>query len=1105
MRKQIIGKIIIIALMAAVLGFLDLPQTTLSKLIPKGENFFSKQKIHLGLDLQGGTQLDYKIDLRKVDSKDQKAIVDGVKTIIEKRVNNLGVAEPNIYTSQIADEYHIIVELAGIKDLEEAKKTVGKVIQLEFKEEKTEIEPEKKEDIKNRAKEALDKILGGEDFKVIGEEDQQAFAGKVQYIEQEQYSFSDEIRNERLKELIFDKEIGEVIPELIEITEADTEYTYTEIGQLKPNTGFAIYKLLDKIEEDREIKQEKEVKVSHILITYQGTQAADENLTRTEEEAKKRAEEVLEKVKSGEDFALLAKEYSDDKSNNETGGKLEEPVKKDGMYVQEFADGALALENVGDLSSLVKTEFGYHIIKADEITPESTETKKDTKVKYARIFYSTLPDPWKETGLTGKNFKHADVMFNQAYQPYVSIEFDEEGAKLFEEITERNINKPLAIFVGGELISAPNVNEKIAGGRAQISGDFTLDEATELARDLNTGAIPAPITLAGQYTIGATLGQDALNKSMKASVVGLILLAIYMLVYYKLPGLLANFALIIYAIILLFLIKVSLPLYAALGIATVLFVILLSKILKSDDSGWEKLISFILACFVLFFLTFLLSTSLVLTLAGIAGIILSIGMAVDANILIFERIKEELRAKRPLSSAIDIGFERAWTSIRDSNFSSLITCAILLYFGTSIIKGFAFNLATGILVSMFTAITITKTFLRAFVGTKIGEKLHLFGYSEKEKRKPLQIIKNSKQWFSISGVLIAVSLISLIIFGIKPGLDFTGGTLIEVKFEKEVNIEDLNKAITQVGKGETEKTEETLEEPAAGENEKLEETEEGAKEEKLTETLEETGQENKAVDQTAAKTNEENAEIATEQTELNLGQPVIIPSGENSFIIRIKHIDSDTHDLLINKLKESFGELEEPRYTTVGPVIGKTLAKKAFLALGIAIVMIILYIAFAFRRVPKHVNPWRFGICAVIALVHDIILTVGLFSVLGALMNVEIDALFITALLTIMGFSVHDTIVVFDRIRENLKYQKHGEEFDEVANAALNQTMARSINTSLTTLFTITALFILGATSIRFLTLALVWGIIVGTYSSIFTASPILVEWRRWKRKKMGY
>lgn len=1098
MRKQIIGKIIVIALMALILGFFNLPHETLSKLIPQGEDFFSKQKIHLGLDLQGGTQLDYKIDLRKVDSKDQKAITEGVKTIIEKRVNSLGVAEPNIYTSQIADEHHIIVELAGIKDLEEAKKAVGKVIQLEFKEEKTEIEPEKKEDIRNRAQEALDKILAGEDFKVIGEEDQQAFAGKVTYSEQDKYFFSDELVNEKLKEIIFEKEIGEVIPELIEITEQDAEYTYTEAGQLKPNTGFATYKLLDKIEEDREIKHEKEVKTSHILITYQGTPAAEEDLTRTEEEAKTRAQEVLEKAKSGEDFDSLAKEYSDDKSNKETGGKLEEPVKKDGGYVQEFTDGALALENVGDLSDLVKSEFGYHIIKADEITPESSETKLDTKVKYARIFYSTLPDPWKETGLTGKNFKHADVQFNQAYQPYVSIEFDDEGGKLFEEITERNVNKPVAIFVGGQLISAPNVNEKISGGRAQISGNFDLDEATQLARDLNTGAIPAPITLAGQYTIGATLGQDALNKSLKAGAIGLILLAIYMLLYYKLPGLLANAALFIYAIILLFLIKVSLPLYAALGIATVLFIILLSRILKSDDSGWEKLISFVLACFVLFFLTFLLSTSLVLTLAGIAGIILSIGMAVDANVLIFERIKEELRAKRPLSSAIDVGFERAWTSIRDSNFSSLITCAILLYFGTSIIKGFAFNLATGILVSMFTAITITKTFLRAFVGTKTGEKLHLFGYSEKEKRKPLQIVKNSKRWFSLSGALIAISLISIIIFGIKPGLDFTGGTLIEVKFNQEVSIKDVNNVISQVEKGEIdnspaiieekseEATDETLEEPAAAADETLEEPAAGETEEPTIEITEE-------------------AEVIVNQADLDFGKPVIIPSGENSFIIRMKHIDSDTHDLLINQFKKSFGELEEPRYTTVGPVIGKTLAKKAVFALGLAIIMIILYIAFAFRRVPKHVNPWRFGLCAVAALVHDIMLTVGLFSILGVLMNVEIDALFITALLTIMGFSVHDTIVVFDRIRENLKYQKRGEDFDDVTNAALNQTMVRSINTSISTLFTITALFILGAASIKFFTLALVWGTIVGTYSSIFTASPVLAAWRRWKRKKMGY
>ncbi|MBI5754783.1 protein translocase subunit SecF, partial [Candidatus Peregrinibacteria bacterium] len=289
-------------------------------------------------------------------------------------------------------------------------------------------------------------------------------------------------------------------------------------------------------------------------------------------------------------------------------------------------------------------------------------------------------------------------------------------------------------------------------------------------------------------------------------------------------------------------------------------------------------------------------------------------------------------------------------------------------------------------------------------------------------------------WFGFSGILIAISLLAIIFFGFKLGLDFTGGTLLEVKFE--------NKAVT------TESIQGIFE--------------------------------------------------AITPVETDFGSPVIIPTDQNTFIIRTKHLDNETHTQFTESLKNSLGNFEQIRFTTIGPTIGATLKKRAVSAIAIALVMIILYIAFAFRKIPKHINPWRFGVCAIVALIHDVIISVGAFVIFGKLFNVEIDALFITAILTIIGFSVHDTIVVFDRIRENLRYQNKGDTLDTIANKAMNQTMARSINTSLSTLLTITALAIFGVSSIRFFVIALIVGITIGTYSSIFTASPLLITWKNW-------
>lgn len=336
---------------------------------------------------------------------------------------------------------------------------------------------------------------------------------------------------------------------------------------------------------------------------------------------------------------------------------------------------------------------------------------------------------WKPTGLSGKQLKKASVDFQTSgglsNQPVVRLEFNDEGKKLFGEITSAQVGKPVAIFLDKQLVSAPTVQTSITDGVAIISGNFTVQDAKKLATNLNSGALPVPIQLISQQNVGATLGKESIQKSLIAGILGIIMIALFMVSYYRFPGMLAVCALMVYAAVSLAVFKIGISPLAVVMVGVFFF-------LGLTVNAWFGFLAFL--SYILLMLLNSLSP-VTLTLAGIAGFILSIGMAVDANILIFERLKEEIRAGKDIAKALDDGFERAWLSIRDSNISTLITTLILYAFGSPTIKGFAVTLSIGILISMFTAITVTKTFLKLFIGNNILTHPWLFGVGKIKPNK----------------------------------------------------------------------------------------------------------------------------------------------------------------------------------------------------------------------------------------------------------------------------------------------------------------------------------------------------------------------------------
>ncbi|MBI5077731.1 protein translocase subunit SecD [Candidatus Falkowbacteria bacterium] len=657
--------VILILLAAVLLFFFDAPLVFdrgadfLNARLGTGFPHYVNIAYRLGLDLQGGTQLIYEADISKIPFGDKASAVEGVRDVIERRVNAFGVAEPVVQINKGQGVWRVIVELAGIKDVKEAIKMIGETPLLEFKEENKEpareMTPEERLELnkfnkaaKDKANKALQAGLKEANFSQVVKDYTENEVGKdtagdLGWITKDgSYGFLYEKANGIAS--------GKVYPKVIE-----------------NDKGLFVLKVNEQREND------KEIRANHILICYQGAERCDKETTK--EEAKKQIDELKAKATLFS-FIKLAKENSTEPGAKDSAGDL--GWFKKGAMVKPFEDVVWPMEK-GKISDVVETQFGYHLIyKIDE--------RPIIEYKVAQVFIQTkkesdvLPpsDPWKSTNLTGKQLKSARVEFSQKTGlAEVALAFNDEGKELFGQITERNVGKPVAIFLDGQPISTPRVNEAIKGGEAVITGDFDIAEAKLLAQRLNAGALPVPISLVSQQTIGASLGSESLKQSLNAGLFGFILVILFMILYYRLPGALASIALIIYGVLVLFIFK-SIP--------------------------------------------------VTLTLAGIAGFVLSVGMAVDANVLIFERMKEELRVGKPLGTALDEGFKRAWPSIRDGNLTTLITCLILMFFSTGMIKGFAVTLTIGVLMSMFSALVITKNIMLWFVAReKPWQNLWWFG------------------------------------------------------------------------------------------------------------------------------------------------------------------------------------------------------------------------------------------------------------------------------------------------------------------------------------------------------------------------------------------
>lgn len=576
--------------------------------------------------------------------------------------------------------------------------------------------------------------------------------------------------------------------------------------------------------------------------------------------------------------------------------------------------------------------------------------------------------------MTGDMVKDAQVRVGGNFnEPYVGLDLTGRGGAVFGQVTEKSVGKRLAIVLDDVVRSAPVIREKILGGSAQISGSFSYEEATDLAIVLRIGALPAPVEIVQNLTVGASLGQDSVNKGLMSGLLGTMLVVVFMAVYYRLSGVIANLCMVL-NILLLF-----------AGLAMM--------------GG-------------------------TLTLPGIAGIILSIGMAVDSNIVIFERMREEFALGKSVRSGVEAGFAKAFWTIIDAHVTTLITALALFLFGTGPIKGFAVTLSLGIIFNLFSTLFASRLFYDSMHGKRKLKKLSFMLFL---KNPQLDYMRIKKLTFTISGTCALIGCLAFvqIIRGqANMGVDFTGGTLLQYQSTQPFSLGEVRSAL--------------------------------------------------------ATGNLEGVELQKVE-------------GENRLIVKVKKSETvvgHISETVTAQLNANFPDKHfiVENQSEIGSSVSDTLRSKALLAVVISLLGVIVYLGLRFDL--------RFGIAATLATLHDVLAILGLVW----LLNMEITLLTVTALLTLAGYSLNDTVIIFDRIRENQRKSDDPENITyALINTSTNEVLSRSIVTSLTVFLVLAALYFLGGSVIHDFSFALLAGVMVGTYSSVFVASPLLTLWHRGK------
>lgn len=857
--------------------------------------------------------------------KDQaNKALDGIEIIIEKRVNQFGVAQPTIQKQPGSNR--IFVELPGVTDKESVRRKLQSTANLEFYE------------VYDNAANGISGILA-----------------------QSQVELSRVLFGEGAEEE----------EEVVEEVEEDTTSTENAIDALLSEGEEAVEEAENALDNLLEGDDTDTTTTGEDLLTEDVTDEADQP------DSTLSAQELEEKYPI-QSLLNLAIQY--DESGQPVG------------YAPGSTVGYARVRDTATLNVRLNHPVVRNNLPQDlKFMWSAKELTDDDGLPMGLIYLHAIKVPRTGPQLSGKDIKYADIDNSQIGQFGVRMVMNDIGADKWNAMTKANLKRQVAITMDNIVYSAPVVQEEMKF-TSSITGDFSMAEAKDLSGLLNAGALPAPVRIVDESIVGASLGADNINSGLWSFVFALLIVLVYMVFYYNRAGLVADAALLINIFLLI----------GALA-----------------------------------------SLKAILTLPGIAGIVLTIGMSVDANVLIFERIREELRGGKGMKGAIKEGYAKALSAILDANITTLLTGIVLAVFGTGPIKGFATTLIIGIFTSFFAAVVITRLIITAF--TERDKKV-TFSSKLTENwftKTAVPFVKKRKLFYLVSAGVILIGIGSLFTRGLDFGVDFSGGRQYKVVFEQEADFDGIRSVLKN----------------------KFDQNEPGVK----------------MVD------NDFTALITTKHL-----------MDENADAEKNTQLSNTVDSLMRSGLAELTGgeEFEVTESKMIAPTISKDLKTNSFYAIGFSLLIIFLYIVFRFRK-------WQYGLGALIAMAHDVLVVLAIFSIAYGWIgfSMEIDQAFIAAILTVVGYSINDTVVVFDRIREYLGlYTKKDRK--EVINMALNSTLGRTVNTSVSTFIVLLVIFIFGGDAIKGFVFALMIGVVVGTYSSLFIATPAVIDFTSEKEDK---